>query len=239
MTKAMTERPTLILLPGLLCDASVWAHQMAHLSDLASVVVAELRGFDSIDAMAESVLAQAPPRFALAGHSMGGRVALEVARRAPERVERLALLDTGIHPRRDGEETSRGALVALARTEGMAAMARRWLPPMVHPERGAEPALMEPLTAMVCATTPDVFAGQQKALLNRRDASVDLPAIACPTAVIVGRQDGWSPPAQHEEIANAIPGAVLTVIEDSGHMSTVERPEAVTAALRLWLGGDA
>ncbi|MGQ9367865.1 alpha/beta fold hydrolase [Azospirillum sp. ST 5-10] len=231
----MTVRPTLVLLPGLLCDASVWAHQAAAFAATHEVVVPVFRGYESIPAMAASVLDRVPGPFALAGHSMGGRVALEVVRRAPDRVERLALLDTGVHPRKPGEEAARQALVDLAHAEGMEALARRWLPPMVHPDRVAEPDLMGPLTAMVCRATPAVFAGQVRALLDRPDASAQLAAIRCPTALVVGRQDGWSPVAQHEPIAAAIAGATLTVVEDCGHMATVERPEAVTEALRGWL----
>lgn len=234
----MSGRPVVALLPGLLCDASVWAHQAAALGRDADVVVPDFHGVDSIAAMARAVLDAVPGRFALAGHSMGGRVALEVVRQAPERVERLALLDTGVHPRKPGEEAGRQALVDLARAEGMAALAARWLPPMVHPDRTADPSLMEPLTAMVCRATPALFEGQVRALLGRPDASGQLAAIACPTAVIVGRQDGWSPPAQHEAIAAAVAGATLTVIEDCGHMATVERPQAVTAALEAWLRLD-
>src|SRR5215468_7474810 len=140
-------KPTLVLLPGLLCDETVWAHQVAALSPIADVRVADFRGFDSITAMAQAVLAQAPQRFALAGHSMGARVALEVVRLAPARVERLALLDTGTHPLRPDETEKRQVLVDLAIREGMAALAARWLPPMVHPDRLADEALMAPLRA--------------------------------------------------------------------------------------------
>jgi pimeloyl-ACP methyl ester carboxylesterase len=185
--------------------------------------------------MARSVLETAPARFALAGHSMGARVALEVVRMAPGRVERLALLDTGMHPPREGEAASRGALVELAYTDGMAAMAARWLPPMVAPRRKADEALLGPLTEMVSRATPQIFEGQQRALLNRPDTAPALAAVACPTTVIVGRQDVWSPVAQHEDIVAAIPGARLVVIEDSGHMSPVEQPQAVAAALQAWL----
>jgi len=230
----MAERPTLFLLPGLLCGAWVWADQTAALADAADTVVADFLGYDSIGAMAESALAQAPARFAVAGHSMGGRVALEIVRRAPERVSALALLNTGVHPRRPNETEARQALVDLAYTEGMAALAKRWLPPMLHPERAGDAAFMERLAAMVCQATPEVFAGQVRALLGRPDATAVLSTIRCPTLVLCGRQDGWSPQDQHEAIAAAIPGAVLTVVEDCGHMSPVEQPGAVSAALRGW-----
>ena len=231
-------RRTLVLLPGLLCDGTVWSAQAAALSGITDIIAfPDFHGHDSIAGMAEAVLAAAPARFALAGHSMGGRVALEIVRRAPERVGALALLDTGVHPRRPGEAEARQALVDLAWNEGMTALARRWLPPMLHPDRVGDAALMERLTAMVCRATPAVFEGQVRALLDRPDATMGLGAIRCPTLVLCGRQDGWSPPAQHEAMAAAIRGASLRIVEDCGHMATVERPEAVTDALRDWLDG--
>ena len=172
------------------------------------------------------------------GHSMGARAALEMVRLAPERIERLVLLDTGTHPRREGEEASRQVLVDLAYRSGMAALADRWLPPMVDEARTGDPALMEPLRAMVLRATPEQHERQIRALLGRPDARPLLPTITCPTLVMVGRQDRWSPLAQHEEIAALIPGAELVVIENSGHMSPVEQPEAVSQALLRWLGLD-
>lgn len=232
-------RPAVVLVAGLLCDETVWAVQRAALERDRAVFVPSLWGLDSIPGMARAVLDAAPPRFALAGHSLGARVALEVVRQAPERVERLALLDTGVHPVRPGEAEKRQELIDLARGEGMAALAARWLPPMVHPERVRDPALMEPLTAMVCRATPEIFERQVRALLARPDAAAVLPGIRCPTLVACGRQDAWSPLSQHEPIAAAIRGARLAVIEDSGHMSTVEAPGAVTGLLLDWVRMEA
>ncbi len=182
--------------------------------------------------MAQLVLDAAPKRFAVAGHSMGGRVALEVLRMAPDKVERLALLDTGTHPRAATEESKRGELVELARSRGMEALAARWLPPMLHPDHAT---LLGPLTEMVKRSSPETFANQQRALLDRPDARSVLPLVQCPTLVLCGRQDAWSPVSQHEEIAAAIPQSKLVIVDDCGHMSTVEQPEAVTSALREWL----
>jgi pimeloyl-ACP methyl ester carboxylesterase len=191
--------------------------------------------FRSIEAMAEHILASAAPRFALCGHSMGGRVAIEVYRRAPNRVDRLALLDTGTHPTQSGEAEKRLALVNLARTQGMSALALTWLPPMVHPDLPRDGALMTALFAMVERMSPEIFENQVTALLNRPNADPVLPSIHCPTLVAVGRQDAWSPVAQHEIIAKAIVGARLRVFEECGHMSTLEAPEAVTSALAEWM----
>ncbi len=226
----------IIFLPGLLCDGSVWAAQVEALRTVADVALADFSTQNSITAMAETALALREGPLVVVGHSMGARVALEMVRLAPGRVERLALLDTGAHPRREGEEASRQVMLDLADTQGMAALADRWLPPMVHEARVGDAALMEPLRAMVLRSTPEQHRRQIRALLDRPDARPLLPTITCPTLVMVGRQDRWSPLAQHEEIAAAIPGAKLVVIEDSGHMSPVEQPGAVTDALVEWLG---
>lgn len=226
---------TLYLLPGLLCDASVWRAQVAGLSDIADIRTPDFHGLDDITAMAQSVLKTAPASFAIAGHSMGARVALEIMRLAQDRVTHLALLDTGTHPRAPGEPEKRQVLVDLARQHGMAAMAAQWLPPMVHPDRAGDVAFMAPLFAMVERATPAIFAGQVKALLNRPDAMAVLPTLRCPVLVGVGRQDAWSPPAQHAAMLPHIANATYVVFENSGHMAPVEAPEAVTASLRAWL----
>ena len=183
-------------------------------------------------AMAEHVLGDAPRTFALAGHSMGGRVALEIYRLAPERVERLALLDTAAHPAAPGEEDKRRELIDLAKRDGMDALAARWLPPMLHPHHGG---LYDELASMVKRATPVSFENQQRALLDRPDARPVLLRVDCPALVLCGREDTWSPVRQHEEMAAAIRGAKLVVIEECGHMSPVEQPAAVTAAMRDWL----
>ena len=225
----------LLLLPGLLCDRTVWQAQVDGLANVAKPKVIDYGHCDSLVVMAERTLAEAPSRFALAGHSMGARVALEVMRIAPERVERLALLDTGIHTLRPGETEKRMQLVELAYREGMAALCEAWLPPMAHPDRIADDALMQPLREMVMHFTPERHEAQIKALLTRPDPAPLLSAIACPTLVGVGRQDAWSPPAQHEAIAQAIPGARLIVFENAGHFAPCEAPDQVTKAMWAWL----
>lgn len=234
----MSARSTLVLLPGLLCDEDVWSGQIARLSERSEVICPGFLDHPSIEAMAAAVLAWAPERFSLAGHSMGGRVALEIAARAPHRLERLALLNTGLHPARPGEAEGRSRLVRVAFEEGMAALARHWLPPMLGPDALRDEALAGRLTAMVERATPRLFQRQIGALLTRPNARRGLHAIACPTHVVVGRQDHWSPLAQHEEIAALIPSAQLTVIEGSGHMSPAEQPQAVLEALEAWMRTD-
>jgi pimeloyl-ACP methyl ester carboxylesterase len=232
---SVSDLATLCLLPGLLCDATVWVDQLSAFRDSATVVIPDFHGLDSITGMAERVLAQTSGPISVAGHSMGGRVALEVLRLAPERVERLALLDTGFHPAGAAEPAQRQVLVDLANEEGMSALVRQWLPPMVHPDRLSDEALMQPLRDMIHRASPEIYEKQIHALLHRPDATGQLPAIACPTAVLCGRQDAWSPLDRHIEMARIIPGAELTIVEECGHMSTVERPEIVTEALRSWL----
>jgi len=230
----------LLLLPGLLCDAVVWREQVAGLPQL-NCQSADYGVADSIAAMAERALAAAPERFALAGHSMGGRVALEIYRRVPERVSHLILLDTGFEPRAAGEpgaaeERKRLALLEQAQREGMRAMGHTWLQGMVHPQRLEDGPLMEELLQMVERKTPEIFAAQIKALLARPDGGEVLGTINCPTLLICGRQDAWSPLARHEEMAQLIGGSDLIAIEECGHMSTLERPVAVTQAIGHWLG---
>jgi pimeloyl-ACP methyl ester carboxylesterase len=225
----------LVLLPGLLCDETAWAPQLDAFGRERPVLVVDFRGQDSFDAMAARVLEQAPARFALAGHSMGGRVALEVIRQAPERVERLALLSTGVHPLMPGEAEKRTKLVDLANREGIRALAEQWIPPVLHPSRRQEAALVGPLIEMWCRCTPADHEGQIRAALNRRDAGDLLPAIACPTLVLGGADDPWAPADGQRQIAAAIPGARLVLVPECGHMVTVERPAEVNAAMRDWL----
>jgi pimeloyl-ACP methyl ester carboxylesterase len=234
----------LLLLPGLLCDRAVWEPLLPTLRAAAQCSIAEYNAATSIAAMAERALERAPETFALVGHSMGGRVALEIVRQSPERVERLALLDTGFKSRPGGpagneERDRRLALLALAKEKGMLEMARVWVQPMVHPARLGDTALIDAILDMFERRTPAQFAGQIEALLARPDATALLRTIACPTLVLCGRADGWSPPSQHEEMAARIPESHLVIIEDSGHMAPMECPGAVAAELLVWLHGTA
>ena len=226
----------IVLLPGLLCDATIWAAQIAVLKLHADVAIADFSQLDSLEDMARAALSVREGPLVVIGHSMGARVALEMIHAAPHRITWLGLLDTGVHPVREGEQADRQALVDLAFEHGMGALADRWLPPMVHEARRQDPLLMEPLKAMVMRATPEQHRRQIRALLNRPDARPLLPTIRCPALVMVGRQDRWSPLAQHEEIAALIPHAELSVVEESGHMSPVEQPEQVSNALLRWLG---
>ncbi len=226
----------LLLLPGLICDARIWAPQVEGLCGHAAVRAIDGYGeADSLGAMAEHVLASAPPRFALAGHSMGGRVAFEVFRRAPERIAGLALVSTGTHLPKEGEADGRFKLLARGVEQGMDALIDAWLPPMVWEPNRLTPGLMDGLAAMCADMGVDTYERQIRALLARPEVESLLPAINCPTLVAVGEHDEWATPAQHRGIAQAISGATLTIIPDAGHMVPVEQPGLMTAALASWL----
>ena len=230
----------LLLIPGLLCDRAAWTPIVPELEAVAQYDVPDYSDARSLASMADGVLADAPATFALAGHSLGGRVALEIVRRAPERVERLALLSTGFRARPPGaageeERARRMALLALAQEKGMREMAREWVQPMVHPARRADVTLIHAVLDMFERRNSEQFAGQIEALLARPDASALLPTIACPTLVLVGREDSWAAPAQHEEMAALIPKSELVIIEDCGHMAPMECPDAVAGALLAWM----
>jgi len=224
----------LLLLPGLLCDARIWPRAALELTD---PVLAPM-GYgsaDTLEQMAACALENAPARISVLGHSMGARVALEIVRQAPERVERLALVSTGVHAPKPGEAAARHALLDLGRAQGADALVDRWLPPMVAPTRRSDDALIDPLRTMCVQAGVDIFAAQINALLTRPPVEDVLASIECPTLVMVGSEDEWSPPAQHRDIAAAIPGAELKVIAGSGHMLPAEAPEAFIDAVRHWL----
>jgi len=171
---------------------------------------------------------------------MGGRVALEIYRLAPNRVNRIALLNTGYLPPAAGpageEETrKRGELVALATSQGMRAMLQQWLPPMIDSRRINNTLLVNTIIEMMSRKTPEIFAAQVRALLARPDATAVLEQIRCPALLLTGREDGWSGPAQHAAMSAKIPGSRLVIVPDCGHMSMLERPAEVSAALRAWL----
>lgn len=231
----MSERPTLLLLPGLLCDARLWDAQRTGLSDIADIVIADMTQDDTISGMARRAIAAVPDRFALAGLSMGGYAALEIMRQAPERVSKLALLDTGSRADTEEQTIRRRDLIALADRGEFKAVSPRLLPLFIHEARLTDEALVADITEMANAVGRDAFLRQQKAIMGRPDSRPDLPGIGCDTLVLCGRDDVLTPVSLSEEMAAAIPGTELALIDDCGHLSTMERPEAVNAALRAWL----
>jgi len=185
--------------------------------------------------MARGILEAAPERFALAGLSMGGYVSLEVMRQAPGRVEALALLDTSARPDTPEQTEARLALIELARAGRFDEVWQGLLPKVVHPDRVEEPGIRTAVREMAYTVGPEGFERQERAIIGRPDSRPDLPNIPCPTLVLCGRDDALTPPHLHEELADGIPEASLRQIDNCGHLSTLERPEAVTRAMRAWL----
>lgn len=226
----------LIFLPGLLCDEALWTHQLAHLKDICAPTVAHLTGQDSVSAMAAHVLASAPERFALCGLSMGGYVAQEILRQAPQRVDRLALVDTSARADTPEQLERRKGLIALARTGKFKGVTPKLLPLLLAPEHLKDEALCQVVMDMAERVGREAFVRQQTAIMGRPDGRADLARINCPTLVIVGREDALTPPEHGAEMAKGIKGAQLAIIEQCGHLAPLEQPQATTALLRVWLG---
>ena len=224
-----------VMVPGLVSDADVFAPQVDVLRDIAPATVADITAATSIAAMADAVLASAPACFSLVGHSLGGYVALEVVRRAPRRVDALALLDTSARPETPQQTARRRELLALSAERGYAALLDVLWPFEVAPSRVGDAALRRRMDAMMLRAGPEVFARQTGAIIARPDSRPHLAAIDCPTLVLCGRDDVITPLDAHEEMAAGIPAAELVVLDDCGHLSTWERAADVGDALRGWL----
>ncbi len=227
----------LTLLPGLLCDWALWEPQAAALADIAEISVADLTRDESLSLMAARVLAEAPDRFALADLSMGGYLAQEIMRQAPERVMRQALLDTSARADTPERLAARRGLIELARKGEFKGITPRLLPQWLHADHLADAVLTRTIMEMTQRVGRDAYLRQMRAIMGRPDGRDDLRRIRVPTLVLCGREDQSTPLALHEEIASLIPGAMLTIIERCGHLSTLERPQPVNVALRAWLGG--
>jgi pimeloyl-ACP methyl ester carboxylesterase len=231
----MSDDWATVLIPGLSCSARLYAEQIPALWQFGPVMVADQRRDDSLAAMAGRVLAGAPPRFALAGLSMGGYIALEIMRQAPHRVAKLALLDTGARPETPEQTAARLPRIELAKAGRFAEVPDNQYPILVHRNRYADETLKVLVRTMAEETGPEAFLRQMHAVMARPDSRPGLAAIACPTLVLVGEGDQLTPPALSREIAAGIAGSRLVVIPDAGHLSTVERPQPVTKALVEWM----
>jgi pimeloyl-ACP methyl ester carboxylesterase len=231
-------KPGLVLVPGLLCDALLWEAQIEALEGHIPCWVADHTRSDTMAGVAADVLREAPfERFAVAGLSMGGYVALEIVRQAAPRVDRLALLDTSARADTARQLEKRRGLIELARRGRFIGVARALLPLFLHRARLGDDELVSTVKKMAMNIGREAFIRQELAIMSRADSLPLLPAITCPTLVLCGRQDALTPLELHEEMARAIPGANLRVIEECGHLSTLERPEEVSAALVTWLSG--
>jgi pimeloyl-ACP methyl ester carboxylesterase len=228
-------RTTLVLLPGLLNTRRVFEQQIEALSDSADCIVPELWHHDTIGAMAEATLALAPPTFALVGFSMGGYVAFEILRQATRRVERLALMDTQATPDSAESTKRRRALLEQTKIGRFHGVQRTLLPQLVHSRHINDDAITRPIFEMAQEIGADGFVREQRAIIDRADSRRLLVDIDIPTVVIVGRQDQVTPLPRSEEMAADIADSRLIVLEECGHMSPLEKPAEVTAALRRWL----
>jgi pimeloyl-ACP methyl ester carboxylesterase len=231
----MREPLPIVLIPALYCSARLYADQIPALWDFGPVTVANHTMDDSIAQIARQILTHAPPRFALAGLSMGGYTALEIMRQAPDRVSRLALLDTSARADTPEATQARQASIALVRAQGFQAYLDQAWQIAVSPDRLKDEALRALYDKIAWDVGPDRFMRQQQAIGRRPDSRPHLAAISCPTMVLVGEQDVATPPHLADEMVAGIAGARLVGIPHCGHLSAIERPEAVTRALVTWL----
>jgi pimeloyl-ACP methyl ester carboxylesterase len=231
----MTEPTPILMIPGLLCSPRLYADQVPQLWRLGPVTIADHTRDDSMSAIARRILASAPPRFALIGLSMGGYLSFEIMRQAPERVAKLALLDTSARPDAPEQSEARRAQIELARAGRLSEVLDSLFPRLVHPKHRADERVRKVLYQMAADVGVDGFVRQQLANIGRPDSRPGLSAIRCPTLVLVGDGDELTPPERAAEIANGIAGARLVTVPESGHASTVEQPEHVTQALLEFL----
>jgi pimeloyl-ACP methyl ester carboxylesterase len=231
----MPKKLPLILLPGLLCDEALWRHQIKALKGMADCRVAGTARHDTMEALARDVLAEAPAKFALAGLSMGGYVAFEIMRQAPERVIKLCLLDTSARADTPEQRKRRELLLVMSRKGQFKGVTPRLLPLLIHPDRMQDKELTGLIMAMAERVGREAFHNQQTAIMNRADSRALLKSIRCPVQVIGGKQDAITPPDIVREIADGISGARLDMIEDCGHLSPLEQPEEVNRIMKKWL----
>jgi pimeloyl-ACP methyl ester carboxylesterase len=227
----MAARIPLVLLPGLVNDARVFAQLSSWLRDSAEPIDGDLTTRDTMAELADDVLAKAPQRFALAGLSMGGYCALEIVHRAPGRVAALALIDTSARPDTAEGRANREKQIARAIGGDYAAVVDELLRKWVHPSRLDDGAVAEVVRAMARDHGPATFERQQRAIMSRADSRPRLAAIACPTVVVHGAEDAIMPREIHEELGNGIAGAKRHAIRECGHLSPLERPAAVAEVL--------
>jgi len=226
----------LVLVPGLLCDKLMWQGQLTALAAAADCWVADHTRSETMAEVAADVLRDAPfEKFALAGLSMGGYVVLEMMRQAAHRVQRLALLDTTARSDTAEQTRKRRDFISLAERGRFLGITEVLLPLLIHPSQLANRELASTIKRMAKNTGRDAFIRQERAIISRSDSLPLLSRIACPTLVMCGRQDALTPLALHEELAAGISGSRLEIVEECGHLSTMERPAETSAAIGRWL----
>jgi pimeloyl-ACP methyl ester carboxylesterase len=233
----MAHALPLVLVPGLLCSARLYAPQIAALWPLGSMTVADHRRDDEMAAIAARILADAPPRFALAGLSMGGYIAFAMLRLAPDRIARLALLDTSARPDTAEQSAAREKFIVMAEAGKLGDVVDTLTPRFLHRSHQNNETLKRVVRDMAADTGPEAFVRQQKAIMSRPDSRPLLASIRCPSLVLVGDGDELTPPELAKEICAGISGSRLVVVPECGHLSTIEKPDAVNAALAEWLAG--
>ena len=233
----MPNPTPLVLIPGLLCSARLFAAQIAALWRQGPVTVADHRRDSDVTAIAERILADAPPRFSLAGLSMGGYVAFAMMRLAPERIARLALLDTSARPDLPAQKEAREKFIGMAEAGKLSEVVKLLTPRFLHRNHQNDETLVRVVRDMADDTGIDAFVRQQRAIIARPDSRPLLADIRCPTLVLVGDGDELTPPELAKEMATGIVGSRLVTITYCGHLSPLEQPAAVSAAMSEWLGG--
>ena len=224
-----------VLVPGMLCTPEIFASQITALWPYGPVTVASTLEGETIAEMAAAILAAAPPRFALAGISMGGFIEFDIMRQAPERVIKLALLSTEARPDTPEQTAQRRTLLAQVDSGNFETLLALALPAIVHPARQSDSALREANVRMGLAVGIERWTRQVEAVMARIDYRPCLSAISVPTLILVGDSDTFTPPNRAEEMVAAIPGAQLVVVPQCGHASTIEQPDAVNRALIEWI----
>ena len=229
MSRAMSKIP-LVLIPGLLCDSAAWEYQTKHLADIAIPTVISFHGENTPEKMVQAILKQSPHQFALAGHSMGGWLALEVMRHAPARAIKLCLLNTTASPDSPDKLQRRKQMIQTVEHGKFHELAMQLSDGFILQQR-----IKKPLQEMFFRSGASRFINDQTAMIQRSESFSILPTIKIPTLIIHALQDQLFSLAEHEEMASLIPNAQLALIEDSGHMSPMEQPQAITTLMRLWL----
>lgn len=228
-------RQELVMVPGLLCTRDLFAPQVSALADIADVSVADHRGPATMVAIAAAILDRAPSSFALAGLSMGGYIAFEMIRQAPDRITRLALLDTNARADRPEQGRQRQMLIDMGRGLGVRAVQAALMKFLIHPDRLGDRPLVDLVLGMADATGQRDFERQQAAIIGRPDNRPFAKTLELPAVIIVGEQDALTPVKVAQEMHELIAGSRLEVIPDSGHLPTLERPAQVNGILREWL----
>lgn len=228
-------KSSLLFLPGLLCDAALWKHQIKALEGDFNANVADLTGHDSVAALAKAALESAPKKFTLIALSMGGYVALEIMRAAPQRVEKLVLMDTSARPDTAEQKRRRRGLIELSKKGNFKGVTPRLLPMLISEDHLHDEKITTVIMDMAQRVGQEAFTRQQTAIMGRMDSRPLLGEIKIPTLIVVGRQDALTPPEHAEEMARAIPGSKLEIVEDSGHLTPLEQPLRVNALLKAFL----